>query len=171
MKIKGMKSVEGNQRLEGSFTVEASFVVPFITFIIAGIIYMIAFSHDRVLMQTYSYRAGEYQLSQEYARRYESGSYSCNYTESDVRKSMKTTMIMMKPAAFSIKKDGLSFRGLYHSYKSYRTVEACSGAQMEVNDKLVSSFTGNRIKAAKKAESVIVDYTDDWFKMNLKGDQ
>lgn len=53
--------------LKGSFTVEASFVVPFITFILAAMLFLMMTGHDTVIMHSCLYRSCEQAVFSEHA--------------------------------------------------------------------------------------------------------
>ena len=48
-----------NRQYKGSMTVEAAVVVPMVIFILAAVIYLCFFLHDRAVLQSYSLRQAE----------------------------------------------------------------------------------------------------------------
>jgi|GEM_PF-3457428 len=157
------------KKMNGSFTVEASLVVPFITFIIIAFLFVIFFSHDKVLLQTYSLQAADRTLEEKFAARYGStASEAKNNAISDARASLRKSLIMMKTDGFSPIDDSISFKNMYHSLRSYRSVSISASGHVAVSIVGPARFTGSTLSASKKTETIKTDYADDWFRKRLR---
>lgn len=159
------------KKLKGSFTVEASLLVPFIIFILFAFLLMIFLVHDRAILHTSSLRSGEYALRQEYAMRYagkKQGLDKAKKVMEEENKEIQTKLIFLGNSRMQLSSGGVSMRALYHSLKSFIAADVTAKGSAAVNIGGVAVFTGSRIETEKKTGTVIVDYTDDWFRKHLR---
>ena len=147
------------RELKGSFTVEASVLLPLITFIILGILYMICGLRDRALMQTYTFRAAEAALTEH--------QFEGMDAPAREEQSLREAVIMSETDGPFQTAASFSLMSIYRSLKSFYAASAETTGRMQIPDAGIAEFLGSEWDTDYKVTVTGVDYPADWFKYKM----
>lgn len=148
-------------RLRGSFTVEACILVPFITFIVIGMLYYICCMHDRATMQSMTLRRAEAALMQQ---QFADMRQEPDADEDDLQKAV----VMSKVQGPDVQAESFSLRTIYRSLKSYRNASASCSSRFQIPIIQIAAFTGSGWDSSCNVNVTTTDYPADWLKYQIR---